>query len=218
MATSLQSYPRTGPTDGSEEYRRIYNITITQSAFTSTASSNASGGVTPKTFKDFGGTFPSSADNGKRLARGSLRWRKLINQLSLYTNCKILRIASDSSEAASTQIATLTFNVEFENETYIPESGTSIDGSTTINTRELVIKELIATALNSTFTENVEYYDPTDVDASSLTIARGATFAEITASSVLAGMPGEILDAITVTRIVNADKFRDDEISSGGLE
>jgi hypothetical protein len=218
MATSLQSYPRTGPTDGSEEYRRIYNITINQSAFTSTASSNASGGVTPKTFKDFGGTFPSSADNGKRLARGSLRWRKLINQLSLYTNCKILRIASDSSEAASTQIATLTFNVEFENETYIPESGISIDGSTTINTRELVIKELIATALNSTFAENVEYYDPTDVDASSLTIARGTTFAEITASSVIAGMPGEILDAITVTRIVNADKFRDDEISSGGLE
>jgi len=218
MATSLQSYPRTGPTDGSEEYRRIYNITINQGAFTSTASSNASGGVTPKTFKDFGGTFPSSADTGKRLARGSLRWRKLIDQLSLYTNCKILRIASDSSEAASTQIATLTFNVEFENETYIPESGTSIDGSTTINTRELVIKELIATALNSTFTENVEYYDPTDVDASSLTIARGATVAEITASSVLAGMPGEILDAITVTRIVNADKFRDDEISSGGLE
>jgi hypothetical protein len=218
MATSLQSYPRTGPTDGSEEYRRIYNITINQGAFTSTASSNASGGVTPKTFRDFGGTFPSSADNGKRLARGSLRWRKLINQLSLYTNCKILRIASDSSEAASTQIATLTFNVEFENETYIPESGTSIDGSTTINTRELVIKELIATALNSTFTENVEYYDPTDVDASSLTIARGTTFAEITASSVLAGMPGEILEAITVTRIVNADKFRDDEISSGGLE
>jgi hypothetical protein len=218
MATSLQSYPRTGPTDGSEEYRRIYNITINQGAFTSTASSNASGGVTPKTFKDFGGTFPSSADNGKRLARGSLRWRKLINQLSLYTNCKILRIASDSSEAASTQIATLTFNVEFENETYIPESGISIDGSTTINTRELVIKELIATALNSTFTENVEYYDPTDVDASSLTIARGTTFAEITASSVLAGMPGEILEAITVTRIVNADKFRDDEISSGGLE
>jgi hypothetical protein len=218
MATSLQSYPRTGPTDGSEEYRRIYNITINQGAFTSTASSNASGGVTPKTFKDFGGTFPSSADNGKRLARGSLRWRKLINQLSLYTNCKILRIASDSSEAASTQIATLTFNVEFENETYIPESGISIDGSTTINTRELVIKELIATALNSTFAENVEYYDPTDVDASSLTIARGTTFAEITASSVIAGMPGEILDAITVTRIVNADKFRDDEISSGGLE
>jgi hypothetical protein len=218
MATSLQSYPRTGPTDGSEEYRRIYNITINQGAFTSTASSNASGGVTPKTFRDFGGTFPSSADNGKRLARGSLRWRKLIDQLSLYTNCKILRIASDSAEAASTQIATLTFNVEFENETYIPESGTSIDGSTTINTRELVIKELIATALNSTFTENVEYYDPTDVDASSLTIARGTVVDAITASSVLAGMPGEILEAITVTRIVNADKFRDDEISSGGLE
>jgi len=218
MATSLQSYPRTGPTDGSEEYRRIYNITINQSAFTSTASSNASGGVTPKTFRDFGGTFPSSTDNGKRLARGSLRWRKLIDQLSLYTNCKILRVASDSAEAASTQIATLTFNVEFENETYIPESATSIDGSTTINTRELVIKELIATALNSTFTENVEYFDPSDVDAGSLTIARGATVAEITASSVIAGMPGEILDAITVTRIVNADKFRDDEISSGGLE
>lgn len=218
MATSLQSYPRTGPTDGSEEYRRIYNISINQGAFNSTATSNNSGGVTPKTFRDFGGTFPSSADNGKRLARGHIRWRKLLEQLSLYTNCKVLRVASDSAEAASTQIATLTFNVEFENETYIPESGTSIDGSTTINTRELVIKELVATALNTTFTERVEYYDPTDVDAGSLTIARGSVFAEITAATVISGMPGEILDAITVTRIVNADKFRDDEISSGGLE
>jgi len=214
MATSLQSYPRTGPTEGSEEYRRIYNITISQSAFNSTASSNNSGGVTPKTFRDFGGTFPSSADNGKRLARGNLRYRKLLEQLSLYTNCKILRLASDSSEAASTQIATLVMNVEFENETFIPESGTSIDGSTTINTRELVIKELVATALNTTFTERVEFYDPTTVDSQ----ARGSTFAEITAATVISGMPGEILDAITVTRIVNADKFRDDEISSGGLE
>jgi hypothetical protein len=214
MATSLQSYPRTGPTDGSEEYRRIYNISINQGAFNSTASANNSGGVTPKTFRDFGGTFPNSQNNGKRLARGNLRYRKLLEQLSLHTNCKVLRIASDSSEAASTQIATLTLNVEFENETFIPESGISIDGSTTINTRELVIKELVATALNTTFTERVEYYDPTTVDSQ----ARGSVFEEITAATVISGMPNEILEAITVTRIVNADKFRDDEISSSGLE
>jgi hypothetical protein len=43
-------------------------------------------------------------------------------------------------------------------------------------------------------------------------------FEEITAATVISGMPNEILEAITVTRIVNADKFRDDEISSSGLE
>ena len=218
MTTSLQSYPRTGPVDNTEEYRRIYQITINQGAFNSTASSTASGGVTPKTYRDFGGTFPSSINNGLRLARGGLRYRKMIEQLSLYTNCKVLRITSDSSEAASTQITTLTLNVEFENASYIPTTATSIDGSTLIRTREAVIQGLVYTALASSFTERMEYYDTTDNDPSANTVLRGDTFADVTATAVISGMPGEILEAITVTRIVNADKFRDDEISSGGLE
>ena len=218
MTTSLQSYPRTGPVDNTEEYRRIFQITINQGAFNSTASSTASGGVTPKTYRDFGGTFPSSINNSLRLARGSLRYRKMIEQLSLYTNCKVLRIASDSSEAASTQITTLTLNVEFENASYIPTTATSIDGSTLIRTREAVIQGLVYTALATSFTERMEYYDTTDNDPSANTVLRGDTFADVTATAVIAGMPGEILEAITVTRIVNADKFRDDEISSGGLE
>jgi hypothetical protein len=218
MTTSLQSYPRTGPVDNTEEYRRIYQITINQGAFNSTASSTASGGVTPKTYRDFGGTFPSSINNGLRLARGGLRYKKMIEQLSLYTNCKVLRITSDSSEAASTQITTLTLNVEFENASYIPTTATSIDGSTLIRTREAVIQGLVYTALASSFTERMEYYDTTDNDPSANTVLRGDTFADVTATAVIAGMPGEILEAITVTRIVNADKFRDDEISSGGLE
>ena len=218
MTTSLQSYPRTGPVDNTEEYRRIYQITINQGAFNSTASSTASGGVTPKTYRDFGGTFPSSINNGLRLARGGLRYKKMIEQLSLYTNCKVLRIASDSSEAASTQITTLTLNVEFENASYIPTTATSIDGSTLIRTREAVIQGLVYTALATSFTERMEYYDTTDNDPSANTVLRGDTFADVTATAVIAGMPGEILEAITVTRIVNADKFRDDEISSGGLE
>jgi hypothetical protein len=218
MTTSLQSYPRTGPVDNTEEYRRIYQITINQGAFNSTASSTASGGVTPKTYRDFGGTFPSSINNGLRLARGGLRYRKMIEQLSLYTNCKVLRIASDSSEAASTQITTLTLNVEFENASYIPTTATSIDGSTIVNTREAVIQGLVYTALATSFTERMEYYDTTDNDPSANTVLRGDTFADVTATAVISGMPGEILEAITVTRIVNADKFRDDEISSGGLE
>ena len=218
MTTSLQSYPRTGPVDNTEEYRRIYQITINQGAFNSTASSTASGGVTPKTYRDFGGTFPSSINNGLRLARGGLRYRKMIEQLSLYTNCKVLRITSDSSEAASTQITTLTLNVEFENASYIPTTATSIDGSTLIRTREAVIQGLVYTALASSFTERMEYYDTTDNDPSANTVLRGDTFADVTATAVISGMPGETLEAITVTRIVNADKFRDDEISSGGLE
>ncbi len=218
MTTSLQSYPRTGPVDNTEEYRRIYQITINQGAFNSTASSTASGGVTPKTYRDFGGTFPSSINNGLRLARGGLRYRKMIEQLGLYTNCKVLRITSDSSEAASTQITTLTLNVEFENASYIPTTATSIDGSTTITTREAVIQGLVYTALATSFTERMEYYDTTDNDPSANTVLRGDTFADVTATAVISGMPGEILEAITVTRIVNADKFRDDEISSGGLE
>ena len=206
MAAGVQKFTTQGPSADTGERQGLFNVSINQSAFNSTASADASGGVTPSTWRDLG--KPSSLDNAKRLARGSMRYRKMIQILGTYSNFKITKLVNDSSEAASTQIASLSFTLEFENVGFLPTTVTSIDGSTTVSTREGVIQELIAQALQNSFTEVVECYDPTG------TPDVGLVNVELTASDVNA--EGEILEAITVTKSANFDTLDEAEIPLQG--
>jgi len=206
MAAGVQKFTTQGPSADTGERQRLYNVTITQSAFNSTASSNNSGGVTPNTWRDLG--KPSSLANSNRLARGGMRYRKMLQILGTYCNFKISKLVNDSSEAASTQIASLSFSLEFENDSYLPTTVTSIDGSTTVSTREGVIQELIAQALQNTFTEVCELYDVSG------TPDVGIVNAEITAADVDA--ENEILEAISVTKSANFDSLDEAEIPLQG--
>ena len=206
MAAGVQKFTTQGPSADTGERQRLYDVTIDQSQFNSTGSSDASGGVTPNTWRDLG--KPSSLDNAKRLARGSMRYRKMLQLLGTHTNFKISKLVNDSSEAASTQIASLSFTIEFENVSFLPTTITSIDGSTTVSTREGVIKELIAQALQNSFTEVVETFDPTG------TPDVGIVNIELTASDVDA--EGEILEKITVTKSANFDALDEAEIPLQG--
>ena len=49
MANADQVYGTNGPSVDTGAHQRLYSISITQSGFNSTASSTASGGVTPAT-------------------------------------------------------------------------------------------------------------------------------------------------------------------------
>ena len=104
MANADQVYGTNGPSVDTGAHQRLYSISITQSGFNSTASSTASGGVTPATYNDFG-TKPSSTNNSLRMARGNIRFRRMLEQLSTYTNFKIMKLQGDSSEDQNTQIA-----------------------------------------------------------------------------------------------------------------
>lgn len=206
MAAGVQKFTTQGPSADTGERQRLYDVTIDQSQFNSTGSSNNSGGVTPNTWRDLG--KPSSLDNAKRLARGSMRYRKMLQILGTYSNFKISKLVNDSSEAASTQIASLSFSIEFENDSFLPTTITSIDGSTTVSTREGVIKELIASVLQNSFTEVVETYDPSG------TPDVGIVNVELTAADVDA--EGEILEKITVTKSSNFDALDEAEIPLQG--
>ena len=206
MAAGVQKFTTQGPSADTGERQALYDISIDQSQFNSTGSSDASGGVTPNTWRDLG--KPSSLDNAKRLARGSMRYRKMLQLLGTHTNFKISKLVNDSSEAASTQIASLSFTIEFENVSFLPTTITSIDGSTTVSTREGVIKELIAQALQNSFTEVVETFDPTG------TPDVGIVNIELTASDVDA--EGEILEKITVTKSANFDSLDEAEVPLQG--
>ncbi len=206
MAAPVQKFTTQGPSSDTGERQRLYDVAITQSGYNSTASSNSSGGVTPNTWRDLG--KPSSLANSNRLARGGMRYRKMIQILGTYCNFKISKLVNDSSEAASTQIASLSFTLEFENDSYLPTTITSIDGSTTVSTREGVIKELIAQALQNTFTEVCEVYDVSG------TPDVGIVNAEITAADV--DSENEILESISVTKSANFDTLDEAEIPLQG--
>ena len=144
---------------------------------------------------------PSSTNNSLRMARGNIRFRRMLEQLSTYTNFKILKIQGDSSEDQNTQIASLTFNIEFENDSFIPSSATSIDGSTAVSTREHVIRDLIARALLQTFTEKALVYNNTNTHQE---------IKDVTCTAV--NNDGDTISAITVARVDNFDVAGDSEV------
>lgn len=200
MANSVYPFITAGVSTDTGEYQRLYNISINQSAFNSTATSDASGGVTPASYRDYA-TLPSSTNNSKRLARGGLRYKRMLELLGTYSNFTVHKLQLDSSADQDTQQTSLQFNIGFQNDSAIPSTITSIDGSTSVTTVEGVLKELVAQALNSSYTERLTVYNTT--------AARGQENVEITASAV--NSAGEILEAITVTRIGEFDQQGDAE-------
>ena len=200
MANADQVYGTNGPSVDTGAHQRLYSISITQSGFNSTAGNTGSGGVTPATYNDFG-TKPSSTNNSLRMARGNIRFRRMLEQLSTYTNFKIMKLQGDSSEDQNTQIASLSFNIAFENDSFIPSSATSIDGSTAVSTREDVIRDLIARALLSTFTEKALVYNNTNTHQE---------IKDVTCTAV--NNDGDTISAITVARVDNYDVAGDSEV------
>ena len=120
----------------------------------------------------------------------------MLELLQTRSNLRIINLVTTGDSNGSTQITDLNFGLVYENDDYIPNFGTAPDGSTTSTTKVMWIADQIATALNSTFKENCSVYDPTVSSGA----VQGTRAQEITAEAVHT-MPGEILEAITVTEV-----------------
>jgi hypothetical protein len=205
MASSEYPFNTHGVGSDTGENHHLYNISIAQGGYTTTDGNAAAGGVNPYSYKDFA-SLPTNKNDGLNLARGGVRYQKVLQILGTYSNYRLLKIGVDSSVDQDTAPTTLTFNILFENDSAIPSSGTSIDGSTALGSKDAVIRDLIAQAIKGTYTENVLYYDPSHVEA---TVDRGPVIEELTVSAPQAD--GEIYESITVTRIGEADSVGDAE-------
>ena len=82
----------------------------------------------------------------------------------------------------------------FENDDFVPTTGSTIDGSTSTTTKVLYIQDKIAEALNTTHTENMTVFDPTSGQG---LISNDA----VTVGPVLTASIGEIVEAITVAEV-----------------
>lgn len=205
MASGAYPFNTHGVGSDTGENHHLYSISIAQGGYTSTDGNAAAGGVNPYSYKDFA-SVPTNKNDGLNLARGGVRYQKVLQILATYSNFRVLKIATDSSVDQDTAPTTLTFNILFENDSAIPSSGTSVDGSTSLSSKEAVLKDLIAQAIKGSYTENVVYFDPTHVEG---TVDRGPVVEELTISSP--GTDTEVFDSVSVTRIGEADSVGDAE-------
>ena len=189
-----------------------YTVDIAQSGLLSATNNNTGGGVNPKTTgESINGTKPTTLVLSQRLARGNMRYRKMLDLLQTRTNVKVINLVTTGDSNGDTQITDLNFGLVFENDDYVPAVGTDIAGSS-YTTKVLWIKDQIGTAMNSTFVENCTVYDPTG------TPDRGITTETITAAPVH-GTPGNIVSAITVAEVAgfrsNVDAETPDDVQHG---
>ncbi len=205
MASGAYPFNTHGVGSDTGENHALYNITIAMSGYTTTDGNAAAGAVNPHSYKDFS-TLPTNKNDGLNLARGNVRYQKVLQILGTHSNYRLLKIEVDSSADQDTPPTSLTFNILFENDSAIPSSGTGADGSTTLTSKEAVLKDLVADAIKASYTENVLYYDATHVEG---TVDRGPVIESL--SITAPGTDTEIFDSVTVTREGKANSVGDAE-------
>jgi hypothetical protein len=103
-------------------------------------------------------------------------------------------VTTYAATAGDSPITDINFGIVFENDDFVPTTGTASDGSTTTTTKILYIQDKIAEALYATHTENMTVYDPTSNQG---LISND----EVTVGPVLVVSQGEIVEAITVAEV-----------------
>ena len=180
-----------------EPQSKYFTVAIAQGNF-SDAASTAGGRVSPCVASDFA-TKPTTLAESLKVSRGNLRWKMMMQSLAIRSNFRVVNIVTTySSDAGDNPITNLAFGLVFDNGDYIPTTGTTIDGSTTTTTKALYLQDKIAEALNTTKTENMLVYNPTE--SGGVVVNESSTTA-VTAGPVMTGSLGEIVEAITVTEV-----------------
>ena len=152
------------------------------------------GRLSPCAANDFA-TKPTTLAQSLLVSRGQLRYKLMLNNLQIRSNLKIINMVTTyASDAGDSPITDINFGIVFENDDFVPSTGTQADGSTATTTKVLYIQDKIAEALYATHTENMTVYDPTSGQG---LISNDA----VTVGPVLLVSQDEIVDAITVAEV-----------------
>ena len=168
-----------------------------------TADGNTNGAITPNSADSFT-TLPTTLVLGKARARGNMRFRNVINRLTGLADCQILDIETGISgggaEAVGDDVITsLAFTVKYERDagvvaacTGLNNSSTAVDGSTTVNTVALAVKDQFVRGFRDATTANVRVYNGTagTDNQLSITVAAPDTAADIWADTTVTRIDG----------------------------
>ena len=191
MATVKARHERNDPNAGMQG--AYYTVDIAMSGFTD-AESTAGGRLSPVAANDFA-TKPTTLAQSLLVSRGQLRYKLMLNALQVRSNCRIINMVTTyASDAGDNPITDINFGIVFENDDFVPTTGTTIDGSTSTTTKVLYIQDKIAEALSTTHTEKMSVFNPTSGTGQIQDV-------EVTVAPVLSGNEGEIVEAITVAEV-----------------
>ena len=168
-----------------------YTVSINTSGFLDTESVNG-GRVSPCTAQDFA-TKPTTLAQSLLVSRGNLRYRRMLDNLQTRSNIRLVNLVNTyAADAGNNPITSLAFGLVFENDSWVPAKGTDID-SDAYTTKILWIKDKVGEALNSTWTETMDVYNPTS--------GVGLTSTQNVTASAVHGTPATIVSAITVAEV-----------------
>jgi hypothetical protein len=191
MATVQPRHERNDPNAGMQG--AYYTVDVAMGGFLDTETING-GRMSPCAANDFA-TKPTTLAQSLLVSRGQLRYKLMLNALQIRSNCRIINMVTTyASDAGDSPITDINFGIVFENDDFVPTTGSTIDGSTSTTTKVLYIQDKIAEALTTTHTENMTVYDPTSGQGQ---ISNDA----VTVGPVLSGNEGEIVEAITVAEV-----------------
>jgi hypothetical protein len=192
MATVIPKYNRIVQ---DQPQQAFYMVSIDTSGFLDTETNNG-GRVSPCVAEDFA-TAPTTLAQSRLVSRGALRFKKMLEILQVRSNVSLRNILTTyASDAGDSPITKLQFGLVYDNDNFLPTTGTAGDDSTATTTKVGFIKDKISEALYGTFTERMQVYNPTA--GSGLILNE-----EITVEPVLLVSQDEIMDAITVTEAVD---------------
>jgi len=192
MATVIPKYNRIVQ---DQPQQAFYMVSINTAGFLDTETVNG-GRVSPCVAEDFA-TAPTTLAQSRLCSRGALRFKKMLELLQVRSNVSVRNILTTyGSDAGDSPITKLQFGLVYDNDNFLPTTGTAGDDSTTTTTKVGFIKDKISEALYGTFTERMQVMNPTS--GAGLILNE-----EVTAGPVLLVSQDEIMDAITVTEAVD---------------
>ena len=191
MATVQARHERNDPNAGMQG--AYYTVDIAQSGFLDTETING-GRLSPCAANDFA-TKPTTKAQSLLVSRGELRYKLMLNNLRVRSNCRIINMVTTyAATAGDSPITDINFGIVFENDDFVPTTGTSADGSTALSTKITYIKDKIAEALYASHTEKMSVFNPTSGTGQ-------IADEEVSVGPVLLVSQDEIVDAITVAEV-----------------
>lgn len=136
-----------------------------------TADANTNGAITPNSSDSFSlANLPTTLAKGQARARGNMRWRNIINRLINLADCQILDVEVGGESNGDAQATSVAFTVKYDRDSGVLDAVknqigspyTGADGSTTVTTTVLAIKDQVVRGFRDATTANVRVFNGTN--------------------------------------------------------
>lgn len=174
-------------------YRVVIDMSSGTNFPTTDGGNHSDGGCTPTAWDAFA-TGPSTAALALSRARGNLRFKQVVNQLTGLADCQIINITLTGESTADSQATALAFTVKYDRDAFLPQTGTK-QGTATVgndaagnamNTNAKVIANAVASGLYNGTTESMRVYDPANAQGTQQMVTANAAVSNATLVGIVA--------------------------------